>query len=160
TVVVTLDVQQNLATIPDFILCDGSSNDGREQFDLDSIKNQILQNLPPSNYKISYHNTSADAINGSNALATKVISGLSPTTIYIRIEDTLNGCLTFTSVRLIVNPLPQFTPPQPVIVCDADGVYDGKTEIDLEQIRIEVSTNPEYVVSFHYDLPTAQTGDF
>lgn len=158
-IVITLNVQQSLANIPDYKLCDDSSNDGKEFFDLSTRDNQIKESLPPSNYKITYHYTPNEAQSGNNPITSPIQSGPDPKNIYIRIEDIDNGCLSFTEVQLILNKLPPITPPDPLIICDTDGTPDGKTEIDLTQVNSQITSNDNLIVSYHFYPEDANSGE-
>ncbi|MBO3097361.1 T9SS type B sorting domain-containing protein [Gelidibacter sp. DF109] len=159
-IVITLNAQKTLANIPDYILCDDPSNNGREIFDLSSRTNQVLTLLPPSNYNISYHFSPEEAEAGNNPILSPIQNRESPQIIFIRIQDIDNGCLTFSGVRLIVNPFPTVTAPDPLIVCDTDGTSDGITEIDLRQMDSELTNDtPNLFVSYHLNAIDASSGD-
>ncbi|SEI98613.1 choice-of-anchor L domain-containing protein, partial [Flavobacterium terrigena] len=73
-------------TPPDMFLCDDSSNNGIEIFDLSSQNATVLGSLSSTDYTISYHVSSADAISGAFPITpNNAYPNISnPQTIYIR----------------------------------------------------------------------------
>jgi len=158
-VLVTLNSEQILDPIGDYLICDDSSNNGIESFDLDSKYTEVLSVLSPSDYEVTYHSNQNDAENDLNALSSPYQNTESPQTIYVRSEDTLNGCVVLTSFNLVVNPLPEVPSPPEIIVCD-DGISDGITQINLDATTDQVTGgDPNLFVSYHYTQPDADTGE-
>src|SRR5690554_148985 len=159
TVEITLNSEQAAGPISDYEICDDTSNDGIETFDVSTKSNEILASVPPSNYSISYHYSFTEAQNNLNEITSPIQNSTSPQTIFVRILDTDNGCLAYTNFNLIVNPSPVITDPQPLEVCD-DQTADGYTEIDLTLIDDEVSNNnPNLIVTYHYSQADADSGN-
>jgi hypothetical protein len=69
--------------------------------------------------------------------------------IHIRIEDTLNGCLAFSTLNLIVNTLTNIIDPTPLTVCD-DATADGVTAIDLNVKDNEITNGQDNLVVTHH----------
>ncbi|MGB3606507.1 choice-of-anchor L domain-containing protein [Psychroserpens sp.] len=158
TVMVTLSSEQSADPIPDYELCDDASADEIESFDLSTKDSDVLATVPPSNYAISYHFTSGAAQNGTAGVSGTMLNLSNPQTIYVRIEDTINGCLAFQNFDLIVNPTPTITDPTPLLVCD-DNVADGFTTIDLSQKDDEITNgNFDLSVSYHLNQNDATFG--
>ena len=160
TIVVILNASTVMESLPDFVLCDDVSNDGREIFNLTSLRDVVLSHLPESNYSITYHGTEEQAQSGELGLSDEFESGFEPTTIFIRIRDVANGCLSYTKVRLILNPLPPVPVLEPLIACDTDGTPDGITKIDLAALDDQITNGIEKLfVTYHYNSIDANTGD-
>ena len=158
TVIVTLSSTQSADPIPDYELCDDISADETEVFDLSTKDSEILASVPPSTYAVSYHLTANDALNGTNSISGSFQNATNPQTIFIRIEDTTNGCLAFQDFDLIVNPLPTITDPTPLIACD-DETADGFTTIDLSEKDDEITNgNFDLEVSYHFTPSDAENG--
>ncbi|GGG57320.1 hypothetical protein GCM10010976_30190 [Bizionia arctica] len=158
TIEVILNSEQPAGPISDYELCDDASNDGIETFNLNTKDSEILASIPASSYNISYHYSSNDAQNNLGAITTAIQNTTSPQIIYVRIEDSVNGCMAYASFNLVVNPLPTITDPQPMEVCD-DSTSDGFTQIDLTQANNEITNNdPNLIVSYHYSPEEAATG--
>ncbi|RSK40764.1 gliding motility-associated C-terminal domain-containing protein [Mangrovimonas spongiae] len=155
---VTLGTEQPAIPISDFAVCD-TDGDAVETFDLSTKDNEALSIVPPGNYTISYHNSLTNAQNNDNPITAPIQNQTNPQTIYIRILDADNGCVTYSSFNLIVNELPDIVDPAPVEICD-DSVSDGVTQIDLTQYNNDITNgNTALYVSYHYSQQDANTGD-
>ncbi len=159
TISVSIDSEQSAAPISDYQVCDDSSRDGIETFVL-SIKNsEVLNAVPQGNYSISYHLSDEDAQNNTNVIIGPIQNTISPQPIYVRIEDTDNGCLAYTNFNLIVLELPEITTPADLILCD-DNIADGSTTMDLTLTDDEITNgNTNLFVSYHYSQNDADSGN-
>ncbi len=158
TIVVTLNSEQPAGPIADYEICDDTSNDGIETFDLSTKDAEVLASVPSSSYNISYHESATEAQNNLNAITNPIQNTSNPQTLYVRIEDTTNGCLAYANFNLVVNPLPIIIDPQPLEICD-DATADGFTEIDLTQADNEITNNnPNLIVTYHYSQADADAG--
>ncbi|WP_339753991.1 choice-of-anchor L domain-containing protein [uncultured Winogradskyella sp.] len=157
-VTITLSSTQSSDPISDFELCDDLSNNGIEIFDLTTKDSEVLASVPTSNYTISYHYLDVEAQNGINAINNPIQNTTNPQIIYTRIEDTDNGCLAFSTINLIVNPLPSIVDPSPLMVCD-DQTADGFTTIDLNVKNDEITSGQaNLVVTYHSSEINAVSG--
>ena len=155
---IAISSTQSSDPISDYNLCDDPSNDGIETFDLSTKTSEVLASVPPSNYTVTYHFSSTAAQNGINPITGPIQNISNPDIIYVRIEDNSNGCLAFSTINLIVNPLPTITDPTPLEVCD-DQTPDGFTTIDLN-IKNDEITNGQtnLIVSYHTSAAEAASG--
>jgi hypothetical protein len=81
--------------------CDGNG-DGIATFDLTQLNAQIIQTQ--TDVIVSYYETQADAINGTNPIASPYTNVANPMTLFYRVE-TLNGiCFSTGTIDLIVDP--------------------------------------------------------
>ncbi|WP_179008445.1 T9SS type B sorting domain-containing protein [Winogradskyella forsetii] len=157
TVEVTLDTEQAATQISDFIFCD-DNGDGVENFDLTLKNNEVLASVPPSSYNISYHSTSEDAENNVNPIMGPIQNTSSPQSIFVRIEDTANGCLAYSEFNLVVNEKPEYVDPDPIIAC-IDPTLDGYTFVDLNVANDQIiNGGSNLFVSYHYSEPEADLG--
>jgi len=157
-IVVTLSSSQAALPISDYELCDDASGDEIEIFDLSTKDVDVLASVPGSSYTISYHLTATNAQNGTSAVSGTFQNTSNPQTIFVKIEDTVNGCLAFQSFDLIVNPLPVINSPTILIACD-DATADGFTTIDLSQKDDEITNgNLDLVVTYHLTQSDANDG--
>ncbi|WP_115462497.1 T9SS type B sorting domain-containing protein [Winogradskyella aurantiaca] len=155
---VNLSATQPAEQIPDFNVCDDPSNDGLEFFDLTQHNSEVLDAVPAGNYAISYHYSNAEAISNTNAINGQIQNTSNPQLIFVRIEDTDNGCLAFSSFQLVVNSPPVANAPSEIDICDNDA--DGVTEIDLSTLNNQIANGqPNTVVSYHYTPSDANTGN-
>ncbi|WP_152487243.1 T9SS type B sorting domain-containing protein [Winogradskyella psychrotolerans] len=158
TVEVTLNTEQPSTQISDIIYCDDDSNDGIANFDLSTKDNEVLASVPPSTYNISYHYSSDAAQNSNSPILGTIQNTTSPQPIYVRIEDTVNGCLAFSTFNLLVNEKPDYEDPDPIIVCK-DPTLDGFTFVDLTIANDQIiNGNTNLFVSYHYSEPEADLG--
>ncbi|SDH74217.1 T9SS type B sorting domain-containing protein [Winogradskyella thalassocola] len=158
TIEITLDSEQSSTQISDIVYCDDDSNDGVENFDLSTKDIEVLASVPPSNYNISYHYSSEDAENNSSPITGTIQNTSSPQPIFVRIEDTVNGCLAFSTFNLIVNEKPEYEDPDPIVACK-DATLDGFTFVDLNVANDQITNgNPNLYVSYHFSEPEADLG--
>ncbi|WP_299889374.1 T9SS type B sorting domain-containing protein [uncultured Lacinutrix sp.] len=150
---VTLNSIQTTTPLSDFTLCDDASNDGVENFDLTTLNTSVENNLPASNYTISYHISNQDAIDNVNSFLA-LNNFQNPQTVFIRAIDTNSGCVYISNVNLIVNPFPTITQPNPIDICS-----NGSGEATLTDIDSEITNNnANYSVTYHFSQVDANTG--
>lgn len=155
---VTLSSTQSAEPISDYELCDDSSGNEIETFDLTTKNSEVLGSVPTSDYVISYHLTANDALNGANPILGTIQNTSNPQTVFVQIEDVINGCLAYQNFQLIVNPLPVISEPTVLIACD-DVAADGFTTIDLSQKDEEITNgNFDLVVTYHFSQEDADNG--
>ena len=156
---ITLSSTQTSDPITDYLLCDDLNGDGIETFDLSNKDAEVLASVPASSYTISYHYTNSDAVSNSNAITNPIQNTGNPQAIHVRIEDTINGCLAFSTFNLIVNSLPIITDPSPLEVCD-DQIADGSTAMDLNFLKDNEITlgQTNLVVTYHSSASDAAIG--
>ncbi|PZX95068.1 hypothetical protein DOS84_00420 [Flavobacterium aquariorum] len=112
----------NVVKPPDLSFCD--TNFGRVPVDLTVQEAPILNGLNPSDYKISYYTSQAEANTATNSIATPAtfVTSLSqsPQTIWVRIENiTSLGCYKTVSFNIIVYSLPTVDDIPDVIACNS-----------------------------------------
>jgi gliding motility-associated-like protein len=157
-IMVTLSSTQTALPISNYELCDDASGDEIEIFELSTKDADVLASVPDSSYTMSYHLTATDAQTGTNAVSGSFQNTSNPQTIFVRIEDIINGCLAFQNFDLVVNPLPVITSPTILIECD-DTTADGFTTIDLSQKDNEITNgNLDLAVTYHFTQNDAEDG--
>ncbi|MGB1308012.1 MAG: choice-of-anchor L domain-containing protein [Oceanihabitans sp.] len=153
---ITLSSEQNTDPIADFEICDDSSNNQTEVFDLSLMDANVLAAVPPANYSISYHLTLANAQANTNAITSPITNTSNPQTIYVRIEDNNSICLAYAPINLVVQPAPTINV-TPLSVCDVDN--DGFAEFDLSIKDSEIINGQANAqVSYHTTQNDANTG--
>ncbi len=158
TIDISLNQNQTASPIADYEVCDDSSMDGIETFDLSNRTEDILASVLPSNYNISYHFSAANAENNSNPIINPIQNSSNNQVIFVRIEDIDNGCMAFANFQLVVNPLPNITSPTVLIACD-DVSADGIVQIDLTQKNEEITNGQtNLIVSYHNTQADANSG--
>ncbi|BAO75429.1 fibronectin type III domain-containing protein [Winogradskyella sp. PG-2] len=139
-VTLTVNPRPEVNQPEDFVVCDDidGSVDGVTNFDLASIDDEVNTD---ADVVITYHNTQEDADNGTGALTSPYSSG--GETVYVRAENTTNGCYNTTSFNLEVNivPLATFDPQFEYEVCPNATVpiIIGITPSNFTQADVSVS---------------------
>ncbi len=159
-IVIVLNTEEPMNLIPDYELCDDSSGDGTEVFDLSTKNSQVAANSPFANYDYSYHYSESDARSNTNGITSPISNTSNPQTIYVRVQDLDGNCYAYSSLNLIVNELPNITTPTPLEVCDSDDNPDGYAVIDLTEKNDEITGgNSDLYVSYHYNTLDVTTGN-
>ena len=158
SIAIQLSSEQTGTPIADYTICDDSSGNEVETFDLSTKDAEVLASVPPATYTFSYHYTLAEAQSNTNAITTPIQNTVNPQTIHIRIEDLDSGCLAYSTLNLVVNELPDITAPTPLELCDT-GDPDGFTEFDLTTKYSEITGGQSNMsVSYHYTQTDAENG--
>jgi gliding motility-associated-like protein len=111
---------QPAAPIDDINICDEAPSDGLYDFDFPLLKNdEIFNNLPSTNYNISYHLSEEDAQNNSSAIVGAYQNIEASETIFVRIESLSGDCLQLGSFNISVSASPNF------IQINSIYIYDG-----------------------------------
>ena len=125
-------------------LCDdlGEANDGITTFDLTVKNSEITGGV--LTHGVSYFITEEDAqdninpIDPDTAYVNVDTSGnaINPQVLYIRVEDSDSGCLSFTTLTIRVKSNPEPATPDPIVLCDNNliippGPYDETELFDL-----------------------------
>lgn len=142
---VVLNSVQTFPQLADFALCDDTSNDGVENFDLTTLNTEVETNIPASNYAITYHSSNQEAVDGTNSF-NAIDNITNPHTVYVRAIDTNSGCVHVSSVELVVNPSPTIISPSTIEVCDNGSGDAMLTDSDSEI----TNNNVNYSVTYHY----------
>lgn len=107
---------------------------------------------------VTYHESQLDAQNASNPAATSYDYNAT-TSLFIRIEDPVSGCVSFSTVDLVYNDLPVPTLLSQYVIClDPNGVpLDGPAALDTGL------TTANYTFEWFQDtalIPGATSGTF
>tara|TARA_R110002012_G_scaffold64308_3_gene169054 strand:- start:4516 stop:9360 length:4845 start_codon:yes stop_codon:yes gene_type:complete len=142
--IVNIELHANLlvneSNIRNFAACDDESNDGIEDFDLESIGNTIINGL--ENVTISFYESEADQIASSNAINTNLEYTVSnaPHILYITLES--DACSVDSEIELNINPAIILPDLGSVTFCDTDD--DSLTSVDLSSFNAYVGTGVPY----------------
>ncbi len=150
--IVPLEVHTNLlltgTDTGDFALCDTNDDENDTlNFNLITVETFINNDLPnPVN--VTFFETEEDRNNNVNAVnKNSIYAAVSPTVLYIRLEDTVSGCVEMSEITLLVNPILLFEPADPVPYCDTDD--DGIVSIDLHSLdELVTNGNTNFLVSY------------
>ena len=107
SILVTMSPAINVVSPPDYIICDSTPMDGFAPFDLNTLTPQVLGNLIPANYNVSYYVLESAAIADATSTIDLTVPFTNTTafnqTIYIRVESaTLGSCYAVVPLNLKV----------------------------------------------------------
>ena len=152
-------VEQELVTIPspelpliieDIIVCD-DDYDGITVFDLTQRDEDIFGEQITTDFGLTYHETLIDAETGENPIVntTSYENLTNPQTIFVRLEDLNNGCVSIGEFNLIVTLPPVIVQPTALEKCD-DEIADETTEFDLTVKNDEITAgNVDWEVIYY-----------
>ena len=118
-----------------FLVCDDSSNDGKNVFDLNEKIAEISQGAT-SPLNITFYKNQQDAENNVNPLPLQYTNTTNPQTIYVRIQEINSTCYVVEELGINIQQAPNVTDTSPFIQCDTD--YDGVTTFDLNNADIDL----------------------
>lgn len=140
---------------------DGNANNGRVEFNLQSLSSIILDGQNPTNININYYRNENDALTEKSPLPS-LYYNTTPFNeeVFVRIEDNFNpDCKTITSLNLIVNPNPDAFN-HIILQCDEDGIADGITLFNLNEAQTILAGNiPNRSTKFYLDNNRTQEID-
>jgi gliding motility-associated-like protein len=148
-----------------FALCDFSENQtGFADFDLDSKISEITGGNP--NYIVNFFTTQADAedTNITNGISSPYTNEIAfNQTIYVRVEDTTNNCLSFTQFDLQVNLLPIIANPADVPNLEQCDIGENNLEsFDLtvnNTVLLNGLNASNYDIQYYTSLADAQNDE-
>ena len=161
-------VEQELVTIPspelpliieDIIVCD-DDYDGITVFDLTQRDEDIFGEQSTTDFGLTYHETLIDAETGENPIVntTSYQNLTNPQTIFVRLEDLNNGCVSIGEFNLIVSLPPVIVQPTALEQCD-DEIADETTEFDLTVKNDEITAgNVDWEVIYYETEEDALAG--
>jgi len=133
-------------------VCDNDA-DGFAQFNLTSKNDEILNGLDATQYQVSYYFNDVDAevpLNGIGTPGAFTNTTADQQTLWVRVDDTVTGCYSITTLELIVNPLPVLVQPSPINMCDYDNPGDEQEAFILEDsIDAILAGQTGIDISFH-----------
>ncbi|MEM6722308.1 MAG: PKD domain-containing protein, partial [Bacteroidota bacterium] len=163
---ININYQPTAVAPVNIVVCDDTSNDGFETFDLTAEIPVIIGTQDPTQVNVNFHTTEADAIANTNPIGTPNAytnaSQNSTDIIYVSVtsSDPTNSCATTTSFTVTVNALPIPVVPTTLEECDDDT--DGfvgftLTDADAEILAGQTSTDP-ITITYYEDQLDAQNG--
>ncbi|MUU79866.1 hypothetical protein GN138_15565, partial [Winogradskyella sp. HL2-2] len=133
-------------------VCDDGTPDGLTEMDL-SIKNSEITGGNPE-YAVSYYFDYADAESGTDALPILYTNTSNGQIIHVRVENINTGCVSYTTLELIVQQAPVANQPSALEYCDPDS--DGFGEFDLTSRDDEITGGDSTLtVSYHETMSDA-----
>lgn len=147
-----------IASLDDLVICDTDENtsntDGFVTIELSDLNADILIAQDATLNTISYHPTQLDADNNTNALPLTYTNTTAFTEeIFVRIENNANtDCYSTDSFILTVNDAPEAVDTT-IIQCDEDGIPEGFTIFDLNQVFEDITNGAsDRTINFYESL--------
>ncbi len=148
-------------TISNYIICDDSSNDGEEVFNLSVKDSEIIGGQSNTQFAVSYFLNQEDADNNENVLDNNYTNTSNEQEIFARIYNVDNGdCYAVTSFNLIVSQFPLANTIADIVLCD-DASEDGVEFINLIELNDAVLNGQpasDFNVSYHLTQTEANDG--
>ncbi|MFT6638222.1 MAG: gliding motility-associated-like protein [Flavobacterium sp.] len=150
---IELEFAPSLNVIKDtFILCDDDNTiDGKTEFDLNAIKNQIFSNLP-SSYQVDFFEASTNTILPLSYTNTTAYSQ----PIFARITN-IQGCYSDFQINLVVNVFDEVLVNESIGLCDGNSIildagngfvsYNWNTNPIQNSQMISVDSPGTYIVT-------------
>ncbi|MFD1286229.1 CUB protein, partial [Mesonia ostreae] len=141
--------------LEDIFDCD-ASGDTFQNFDITQNEGDIYGSQDPSLYNLAYYESQANAENEINPISNPTNysnGGVSPLTVWVRLEDNDTGCYRVASFDLITGEFPVIENPSPLEACD-DSATTPTDEIglfDLTQANPEITGGNNNLDVFFYE---------
>ena len=114
-------------------VCD-QDQDGIVNINLSQYDELLYQGQ--TGFVVTYFETLQDAEDSNNQLPTIYQNSQNPFTVFARITSVITSCTDISSFEILVNPAPETTNANPIIICDDD--QDGFFIINLENTISEI----------------------
>ena len=148
-------------TITDYVICDDSSNDEIEVFNLSVKDSEIIGSQSNTQFAVSYFLSQDNADNNENTLDNNYTNTSNAQEIFARIYNVNNGdCYATIPFNLIVSQFPIATTIADITVCD-DASQDGVEFVNLEELNDVVLNGQaasDFNVSYHLNQTEADDG--
>ncbi|MCA0153548.1 T9SS type B sorting domain-containing protein [Winogradskyella vincentii] len=145
--------------ISEMVVCDPAPSDGIYDFDFTVRNDEIYDNLPSTNYVITYFTSLEDAENNNSPINGIYQNSEDFETIYYRIESLDDSCLQIGTFDIMVKSAPNTLEIEPIIVCE-ELYIPSISAVDFEFYDFWVA-NYEFnrTVTFHYTEEEAQLAE-
>jgi len=135
----------------------GDLSDEIATFDLNDRIDEIT--LGNNELQVEFFESQTDLDNNNPISPIEAyVNTTNPQTLEVRVTSSSNGCENFTTLSLVVNPVPSLAPVlEPLEICDPDN--DGFGEFDLNAAIVDILNNePDVTITFHLTLADAELG--
>ena len=144
--------------VSNYKLCDDSSNNGFEIFDLSSKSIEVYGGQSTSIFDLEFYSSLEDAENRINALPNSYTNTANPELVYATLFNTNNAsCYIISTFELIVNTSPISSIVGDFRLCD-DEVVDGLELVDLGLLDPAVlngQSSTVFSISYHINQDDA-----
>lgn len=144
--------------VSDYLLCDDSTNNEVENFDLSTKIGEALGGQSDVDYNVAFYASLENAENAENELPLSFDNTTNNQEIFVRVSNSLQAiCHDITSFTLIVNPLPVANTVDDYDICD-DQSNDGFEIITTTQFDNAVLLNQDasdFIITYHLTQQSA-----
>lgn len=152
SVQVILDIDQNLETFDDILVCDETTS-----VDLEAYKEGFIELLPHEQFELTFFASNQSAETNTNAIVSPFNITQNTHTVYIRIEDEINNCLSYSEFSIIQTSVSEIGNPTPISLC-VNANETGMYPIDLSIKNNEVANGAVgVIITYHYTLEQAES---
>ena len=132
----------------DIVECDTDEIDGQIDIDLSKVVTKLTQGISPTP-DVSFFKTLENAENDMDPLPLDYENESNPQTIFIRIENSSNGCYLIESLGVNILSTPKIDVSSDIVKCDTD--YDGLNVFNLRDYEFDIfDVRQNYLVSSYY----------
>jgi len=147
-----------IVSLDDVTVCDTDFNtnsmDGFTTIELTDFNAEILGSQDENLFSITYHPTQVDADDNTNALPDSYTNTIANSEdLFVRIENNLNtDCYSTGTFTFTINNAPEAIDTT-ILQCDEDGIPEGFTTFDLNQVFDDITNNaPNRTINFYVSL--------
>ena len=160
--------------VNDYVLCENiNGNDDEAEFDLSTMLDTILNGQDPAVFDVSFHESDADAQNGTDPLGDSYTNTSNPQNIYARIYNRLTPddleCYDVASFNLVVNQVPNLdgldATSLNMFACEYDGddIENFNLNLVIAELENTLSDNgltpSNYTITLHNSQVDADMGN-
>ncbi|WP_430411152.1 T9SS type B sorting domain-containing protein [Kordia sp.] len=148
---ITINQGLSITTPSDLTACENGSTN---MFNLTLVEDEVLQNVTQTTV-VSYHVSLGDATGNTSPIDSNYTLTTNQATIYVRVEDTSNGCFETTqfTVQIIANPeVPSYvnTPSARMLTdCYLDNSTTGYFDLNDSYSEVVLDGNTTYSLAFY-----------
>ncbi|MDC0381042.1 PKD domain-containing protein, partial [Flavobacteriaceae bacterium] len=153
-----------ISEVSDLVLCDDTSNDDIEEFNLELQNSDILGGLTPANYNITYYTSFDDANSSQNELPL-LYTSVTNQPIFVRLDSVDDeACFNVSPdplFNLIVNNKATATAPSDLSDCDTSTTGAVTSTFDLEEQTgpiLGIQDPSTFTVTYHSTPEEANSG--
>ncbi|MFK7781952.1 T9SS type B sorting domain-containing protein, partial [Psychroserpens sp.] len=156
-------ITPSIAILEDITVCDTGINsmDGFDTLILSDLNTDILIAQDATLYTITYHPTQQDADDNTNALPNTYTNVTAFTEeIFVRMENNTNtDCYATDSFIFTINETPEAIDTT-IIQCDEDGIPEGFTTFDLNQVFEDITNNAsDKIINFYASIADLENNE-
>jgi gliding motility-associated-like protein len=158
----TAEPISELSQCDNFLMDADDTNGSVPDINLDEKISEILgTSQDPSNFIVTFHNSSTDAFDGSNPITSPYTNTKPTEIIYVRIKNKATACVNAdASFDLVINSLPDFDVTSPQIFCLNNPPLNIIIEYESAAYAYEWRNSSGTVISMPYNANDLSGGNY